>query len=318
MSFFACVQAAPVTHVLRIAGVPAIVGLTAKSFEWVESALSTGGKQTITLWLRSESIDNRYPNWLKALEHLIDRLFGERPFSWRFFLRSCIASGLFGLALMIVFTLVEYRLTIFLWESAALEVAALSYGPSFVLSFVGDYFSLLVSRKIVHWMSINPRAIRVAALLLVDTILSLVVATAIIFGQAYYIMSLRESVDANHVVLTDISNSVQAVTTFYQSYPCTDQLNQESRHHIPFCTDQGLPLGIYFYGSFGTSVWVWLYVLGGVGVRILNRTKRGWKLVSPFLDLEAKPLTAIGRVAALLLGTAYALVLGFVALISHG
>lgn len=316
MFIFAAIGSGPVVHVLRIAAVPALVGVTAKSFEWVESALSPNGKQTISQWLQSGLQNGKSPNWPKALEHLIDRIFGKNPFSWKFFFRSCIASALFGFVLLVIFTLIEYRATIFFMDHRRIEISTMSYAVCFVASFVGDYLSLLVSRKILQWMSSNFTFIRVLLLLLLDTILSVMVATVIIFSQAFWVDSLQDSMQEGHVVIADLSEPVEGVTTFYQGYPCL-RSEAGSNHHIPFCADDGTALGIYFYSSFGTSLWVWLYVLGGGAVRILSRTKKIWAVMSPFLDLDGKPLTAIGRVAAIMVGACYLVLLTVVFFVSR-
>jgi hypothetical protein len=74
---------------------------------------------------------------------------------------------------------------------------------------------------------------------------------------------------------------------------------------------------IFFYSSFFTSVWVWLYVVSSVLIRMMQKVRRLWAEVLPFLEIEKKPLVAIGRVAGILVGSAYATVLGIVWLGHH-
>jgi hypothetical protein len=59
------------------------------------------------------------------------------------------------------------------------------------------------------------------------------------------------------------------------------------------------------YASYFTSVWVWLYVLASVLVRILHRVRALWVKIVPFLNVDNKPMQAIGRIAGLIAGLLY-------------
>lgn len=72
------------------------------------------------------------------------------------------------------------------------------------------------------------------------------------------------------------------------------------------------PLAIVLYSSLFTSVWVWLYVGTIFAIKLLHRVRSIWVKLTPYLDIEKKPLVAIGRVAGLLAGAGYAVILGFI------
>jgi hypothetical protein len=74
---------------------------------------------------------------------------------------------------------------------------------------------------------------------------------------------------------------------------------------------------IFVVASFFTSIWVWLYVLASVAIKMLHKVRFIWIKIVPFVDIENKPMTAIGRVAGLLAGAAYAVALGGVWLYQH-
>ena len=68
----------------------------------------------------------------------------------------------------------------------------------------------------------------------------------------------------------------------------------------------------FFYSAFFTSVWLWLYVASIVIIKLLRSIRAAWVKVVPYLDIEKKPVIAIGRVAGLLAGAGYAVILGFI------
>lgn len=292
---------------------PAVVGVTAKSFEWIEGALSKRGKETISNWLGDTSQPTVDNNWLTALGHLIDNLFGKNPFSWRFVLRSFIASIAFITASWILYTAVGGGFSAPDFDD--IEGFAFVWGVCFLVNLVGDYFSLLVSRKIIQWMTLKPRPARLFRLLTLDTVLSLLIASSTIFVQSFYLNTLFDTLGHRGITLAHFRQPLGAVITFYQGYSCSIS-HTRSVHHIPFCTDAATPYGIYFYSSLFTSLWVWLYFLGGIVVRMLTKMRRLWEVICPYLDIETKPLTAIGRIAALLVGVGYCAVLGFLFLTS--
>jgi hypothetical protein len=68
------------------------------------------------------------------------------------------------------------------------------------------------------------------------------------------------------------------------------------------------PLTIFFYSTFFTSVWLWLYVASALLAKLIHRLRLASTRLLPLMDIEAKPLTVVGRVAGLLAGICYGLV----------
>jgi UDP-N-acetylmuramyl pentapeptide phosphotransferase/UDP-N-acetylglucosamine-1-phosphate transferase len=63
--------------------------------------------------------------------------------------------------------------------------------------------------------------------------------------------------------------------------------------------------GIWFYAAFFTSVWLWLYVASGAVIRLLYRVEVGIARLRDRLNVDEKPITAIGGVAILLVSVVY-------------
>ena len=53
-------------------------------------------------------------------------------------------------------------------------------------------------------------------------------------------------------------------------------------------------LGIFFYSTFFTSVWVCLYALSGFAVKVAGNLGIGMSRLSGVLDIEKKPLRSMG------------------------
>ena len=87
----------------------------------------------------------------------------------------------------------------------------------------------------------------------------------------------------------------------------------ESEHEVIFQPS----MGIFEIASFFTSIWVWLYVLASVAIRLLHGARFIWVKIVPFLNIEKKPMDAIGRVAGIIAGICYGVVLAGVWLYQH-
>jgi len=288
------------TDVLTVALPKLIDGITivgvitgvAKAFEWFDGMLSEKGRVALSLKLANVPEDHDIDSWAAIFPNLIDKIFGRKAFSFKFFLRSSVASFI---ALFLV-KLIEARLTRTVLADA-FNVASVSDTALFGLfcNCIPDYLSLLISRAIVRSMAKNPSAVRVSALLVADTLLTGLVAFIVVFV------------------------GIQTYIYFRWGYgPLSDYIPMNIWPEDTLLLLQlNSAKSILFYGSFFTSIWVWLYVLSIGLIRLAHKIRFVWVKIVPYLDIEKKPLVAIGRVAGLLAGTGYAALLGAVWLYNH-
>jgi hypothetical protein len=244
--------------------------------------------------------------WASVFPSLIDRVFGNRALSIKFFLRSCIASIVaVALILMIMITVFGRRLTGG-EHWAAYENLAYFLWLALPINCIPDYFSLLFSRFIVRRMAIRPSPIRVFALLVLDSLVSLAIPIASIGMIAPYlrVFGLLGAIDVHaYGYREQVSMFLMVFTSWVRALIEPDGWG-------PF-------LRLYLFASLFTSIWVWLYVAGSATTRILHSARSLWGKVLPFLSIEDKPMQAIGRVAGLLAGLAYVAVLAGIWLIQH-
>lgn len=72
------------------------------------------------------------------------------------------------------------------------------------------------------------------------------------------------------------------------------------------------PYGVFFYTTFLTSIWLWLYSVSGSFVAVLHRSLGSNSCIVKFLVYKCHPLPALGGVCAFLVAIVYLLVLLFV------
>jgi hypothetical protein len=165
-----------------------------------------------------------------------------------------------------------------------------SFSSAVVTNFIPDYLSLLFSRMIIQFIAKNATASRTMILLVVDSVLTVALMLSVLAG---YSMALN--------ALGGISESLH------------DPLNEVI---LPILTLHNL-LGIFFYAALFTSVWLWIYVLAIFFIKVAHKFRPLWMKLLPYLDIEKKPMQAIGRIAGILAGAGYAVILGLVWVSHH-
>jgi hypothetical protein len=270
-----------------------VVGV-AKAFEWLDGMVNDAGREALSNQLRDAPSDERMDSWATVFPKLIDTVFGKRPLSWTFFVRSCIASVL---AVSVV-TLIRFRLaheTVPTVPEFGIAAALFLLFVS-LANFIPDYVSLLISRVIVKMMVLRNTTTNIFALLVLDTLLTAIVAT-------FSVLVVLLAFEMTDVIVSHRVPLWNTVLDYWQSGEWL-RLTRGGE-------------GIFFYSAFFTSIWVWLYVLSIVVIKLLHHARAIWVKLTPYLDIEKKPLVAIGRVAGLLAGAGYAVILGFIWIGSH-
>lgn len=273
----------------------AIVIAVEKVFGWADAGMSQEGRARLTQWIKSVPGTDQIDAWASVFPNLVDKVFGSRAFSFKFFLRSCIAS----IAAVAI--------------SGALEIAVLGKGAlttgqnwagyetltyylwlTIPINCVPDYFSLLFSRFIVRRMARYPTPLRIAFLLILDGAVSVAIPIAAIGTIAPYlrVFGLLGAVDVY------AEGFPEQVYLFLKVLGTWTRALLEPGGWGPF-------LRLYLFASLFTSVWVWLYVIASVVIRILHRARSLWIKILPFLSIEDRPMQAIGRVAGLIVGFLY-------------
>lgn len=254
----------------------ATIGAVWFLFEKAEDTVTTKTRRAISHWLRNLEPAEALSNWPSMFATVFDRVFGERHLSCQCFWRSCVASLLAVALVSLVWGTLEftqltklYYLSSSFYEGYFLLIFSLSI---VVWNLIPDYLSLLESRYIIRWMSGGYSMVRVFAFLVFDF-----VATGIIFLVPYLgiIAALGE-------------DPRLGFTAFLRNGPTLSS-----------------PVGILFYSTYVTSVWVWLYSLSGLVVKIASHFGPLLGNLKVILDIENKPLRSMGFVSIALVSLLY-------------
>lgn len=279
-----------------------VTGVT-KGFEWADGGVSAAGRIKLSRWLKNVPGDEQIDTWVNIFPKLIDHVFGPKALSWRFFLRSCVAT-LLAVFVALGLSILSYGLSQIDSDFGAISGTVIPIALIFALiaNCLPDYISVLVSRFVVRQMTKNAAGWRIGLLLIFDTCSTLTFAylsmfviellAGLILGFGFS-LSLRETLNVEfHQIVPTFRNTFQAAI---------DSPSVRS----------------FFFASLFTSIWVWLYVLASVAIRIAHRVRFVWIKLLPFLSVDDKPMQAIGRVAGLMAGCGYLALLSGVWVIQH-
>ncbi|NIR86336.1 hypothetical protein GWO13_01720, partial [Candidatus Bathyarchaeota archaeon] len=232
----------------------AFCGFIYKLFEKGDDLINDDAKQQLKSWILRLKPTEKMQNWPSTFAHWFDRVFGEKHLSWRCFFRSCLAS----LVAVVLVTLVwaalrpqELRLILkgFWLAPSMLKLTQNILFYFLVLNLLPDYVSLLETRYMIKLMAKSNSVIRHITLLVLDAVVTMFIAAVLPLLLALFSVSM---VSAQPISLQTYLAEVLPLTS--------------NSLIIGF----GAPfLAICFYTAFLTSVWIWLYALSAVLLKVL-------------------------------------------------
>ena len=237
-------------------------------FDRASNVIKPDARNRISQWVTGLDFAAK-KNWPATFAEVFDQIFGKKHLSWRCFFRSALAS------------MIAVLLLALLWRAAFSELAIVGDDPikfawgvlaiGALLNLIPDYMSLLQSRIVIRYMAKKRSSTWIAGLLVLDLVL-----TAAVVLVAFSILAL----------LMDTAFGAKWNWKRYWDLVADGFL---ARGWNLF--------GIFFYSTFFTSVWVWLYALSGFAVSGLAKTQRGLNFLRNTLDFENKPLKSMGFVS---------------------
>jgi hypothetical protein len=284
------------------ASVVAVAYGVAKAFEWFDGLISDESRVALWMYMADVPSDERIDAWGQVFPQLIDRVFGSKALSWKFFYRSCLASLLAVLIVAFIFS----RTGIFsnLGEFALIKdgystplkfnltlLLTSSFTTALVTNCIPDYFSLIITRMFIQYIAKNATAFRTMIILVVDAVLSVVLMLPIV---ETYVLLLNIHADVREAEYGIFYDNVISMLTLHDLF------------------------GIFIYAALFTSAWLWIYVLSIFSIKITHNVRFVWVRIMPYLDIEKKPMQAIGRIAGIMAGVGYAVILGIVWLVHRG
>lgn len=249
-------------------------------FSKAEDLVKPEIKTDISNWLRNLNLEGKLANWPTAFVAVFDGIFGKKHFSWRCFSRSCIASILAVLMLTIFWWALnpEVFYAYFLNEDFT-ETLGMYIFISFVFNLIPDYFSLFETRYIIGKLRNVNSTTKIIVFLVID-----IVATAFIFfaGVAISIFIVnRIAGDPMYMYLDTLLGVVEMI---------------EAGLTMSTFADKVPNMGVWFYSTFFTSVWIYLYVISGMIVKAGSFIGILASCIRKIFDIDNKPLRSMGYV----------------------
>jgi hypothetical protein len=311
-----------------------------KFFERVEAVLTEQTKFEIAVWLVSVNTTGTLRSWPDTFARVFDRVFGTRHFTWRCFCRSCLMSlSIAALAWLLAFAVfrsvpsfvvsevleVNYdyrgRLRVFTVDGFLSVLLTIV-----ILNAIPDYIALLKTRRLLRHLATSKSILRLGSVLILDATLSLAISAA-----PMWVASSR-LVDYNWKTVIGMADRMGRDHDFvFASY--MDELRKcctrdpaeggaivsylESRRRgeilgrwkawlrLAYVTGGRELVYVIVLPSFFASVWLWLYAGAGFLLKAGQRIDIGFDWISRRLNIEEKPLQAIGLVSGAMVALAY-------------
>jgi hypothetical protein len=259
-------------------------------FELMENTANPSAKRSAADWIKSIAAKSTSQTIVESPRWFIvafDRIFGDRHLTWRCFLRSCVAS----MIAVFVMTVMWAVLDTISWQQFLLHKGIDAFSMIFILAFflnlVPDYISLLETRWIF-------RKVAHAGMkeLIVLLVLDVIITGGIFVCGIAIILILISSINGDPAGVVEL----------------VDRLPEILSELILFRTVDNSPaFGIFFYSTYFTSVWLYLFISASIATKILYSLGRTGNQVLALLKVEEKPFNSMGLLLIGLLTLAFAI-----------
>ena len=194
-------------------------------------------------------------SWQKQFGRLFDSIFGIKHFTLRCFLISSMFSMI---AVTLVYSLIGERIGI--GGRPLLPIAFVIF--IIIINSIIDYVSLIETRMVLRWFQNVQSVPGQIGLLVVDAIATAGIGLGFIFGAQ---VLLGSSDDPQKPIISDVVGVVVALD----------------------------PRALILFSTFFTSVWLWIFVVSTLVVRIVSK-----RSVSKTIDVGGTPHRQLALVGA--------------------
>jgi hypothetical protein len=165
------------------------------------------------------------------------------------------------------------------------------------LNVLPDYLSLLKTRYSIQVCRTLNSNVTIAGVLLLDLLGSALIASIYLgLFDVFMITVFPPEGGRNTLSLRNIWGTINIAFTLRSGTP----------------PDLAPPLGVWFYSNFMASLWLWLYVLASLVLRLAQRMEKGVVVAKRVLDIERQPFMSLAVVCILMTSACYLFALLFV------
>ena len=254
-----------------------IVGLFWKA----DDAFSKEFKEDVSLCLQCLDVKSSLQHWPGHFVALFDWWFGAKHLTWRCFWRSSVAS-LLSVALL---TFIWRMLRPSEWDRVIGDIGfwlliAFTALGAVIYNLLADYISLIETRYIIGRMSTGKSCTALLFFMVLDVVLTVAIFLFcfLLFGTLFVMFQSLSSIGI-----------YDAIKRLFVDAPETLTFSGDNQN-----------LAIYFYSTFFTSVWIWLYAISQVLIRSCTRIDWVVRILQYILPLEDRPFRSIGIICSLI------------------
>lgn len=261
-------------------------------FRIMEDTATPDAKRKVADWIKSmaaKSVSQTVVESPRWFIEAFDRIFGVRHRTRRCFDRSCVASILAVFIMIIVWAVLNPTAWQQFLSSNECEFVIL-FILLIALSFnvVPDYLSLLETRWILRRVA-QAGIKELIVLLVLDVII-----TGGIFVCGWGILTLIICMVNGESVGVFVDVMLEFLNICIQLQPLRDPPD------FP-------PIGIFFYSTYFTSVWFYVFVASSIAAKLLYSLGRVGNRVMALLKVEEKPFQSMGLIVVGFLTLAFAI-----------
>jgi hypothetical protein len=295
-----------------------LMGGIALAYGWVGIAAKAEGhfndvtKVRIRRWFAPSADDTEArPGWADSFIDLFDATFGDRFFSWRFFLRSCLATTLIFAAIILIYIgygwITQASLQELYGKTVRISGATLwTVWQWLILIFLGnllaDYLSLMGTRLVLGWIlgcGVTRRILGVLADIALTFVIYFGVASALYAIENLWQNDIALSRQLNYVLGSEIYGGANSWTARNTTLFAVFQLvfwdtDGWAGSRLDFGHLYADLYRISFITTFFTSVWIWLFLLTGVIGRLAFAGHGALRRFGRLFDVKKHPVVTIG------------------------
>ena len=271
------------------AWVAAICGAVWAVFGATEAAVNQGARRKFSQTLLTLEPGQLLGQWPSDVLEIFGRIFGTKWASWRFFLRSSVASVFFFVVVTNIYIVASQDFGYQdLWRDsiAVFEVGVYYPYLPFLMNIGADYLSLAETLFMIYLLQNRNTLTFAVVVLCLDAVLT---------GALFVIWSIL-TVDYAAASLTFGFGSLRDELLLLWH----GLVNVGAGLVMTLPEDEGGTrslLHFAFYTTFLTSVWIWAYVGSLFAVKVAGALGVPWARIRSILDFESKPFVSMGYLA---------------------
>jgi hypothetical protein len=274
-----------------------IAGFVWVLFERADKVMKQDAKEKISIFLINFDFKKKINTFPEYFISIFDSIFGDKHFSIKCIMRSCFSS-LLSLLLICLFQISISEIPEYDKE-AYIILPIYIFFLGILINFIPDYISLLETRYLISLVSKKKPKNIIFILIFFDIFLSTII---IFFG-----IQLYNSLKYIFHVIPDERTMLWMLIFNLGSLP------ESYFECLTYLLSFDSVYSLFFYSTFFTSVWLWVYSISVFIAPPLAKICSKWYwLLNNFFDIANKPILSLGWISSMIVTLIFALLTPFV------